>query len=638
MAQYVLQPSSFQPGMVASQYNLGLSDGTRTYGYLLQNNPQKGFQEASDVTSKSSLIQYSSPNTIDRDLVFFPRYTQGDYSGGLLQVAAIDVTKEFDSDLEIRTPGYLTLRPAWKRTTLAGSVGTYQCVAYGGNVYTVWGVSQFYDAFGVGRTPSPAMNATLIDSDGNVLYLADGVNTLLSWNGTSFTTLSTSIGAIKQMWYIDLGTNGRFIYYTTDAQTLNRFDLNTLTSSAVSLAGQTWSLIDICVYQTGIAITTRGMSGGGTGGYSDIWFHDGQNLTRIVTLDEYEIVGICNCLGSLFATAYSTGGFEAPALIRIDAGTFTIVVSPGSPLAGATSAKIGAPNACGPYVNFALTNPQINNISAANYIGVYDSIVQSFSHIGNFGSDDAPQVSQPRQLACSGRAVVFPMSTGGNTVIQFQTNSSLLPSGNLFASSGWLVSSRLDFATPGIAKRFRRIEVVHSPLASGESITVEAFVDQDPLAFTTALTPVPSSATVINNALNSTTTVLTMGVDTVGKTIYYALNLQGNGSSSPKIRQVAVEIGGTWTWNVDLNCTSIRRRLDGSSDDAQGVTGKDLYFLLRNAYENGSTLTILLANGLSYTVAIESLQANSPGYVDHSDLPVRADEEWLVNAVLRQAA
>jgi len=406
----------------------------------------------------------------------------------------------------------------------------------------------------------------------------------------------------------------------------------------VSVGDQFWSITDVCVYQTGIAIATRGPTGNNIGGYSDIWFHDGQNLTRIVTLDEYEIVGLCNCLGSLFATAFSTGGYEAPALIRIDSGTFTIVVSPGSPLASLTSAKIGAPNACGPYVNFALTSPQINNVSAVNYIGVYDTILQSFSHLGNFGADDLPQVTQPRQLACSGRAAAFPMATGGNTVLQSQTNSSLLPSGNLFASSGWLVSSRLDFSTPGIAKRFRRIEVVHSPLATGESITVNAFVDQDPLAFTTSLPPVPVSATAMNNTVGTTTTVLTMGVDTVGKTIYYALNLQGNGSSSPKVRQVAVEIGGTWTWNLDVDCTSIRRRIDGSSDDAQGVTGKDLYFLVRNAYENGSTLTLYLANGLQYTVAIESIQANAPGYLNHDGTSVKADEEWLVNVVLRQAA
>ena len=97
-----------------------------------------------------------------------------------------------------------------------------------------------------------------------------------------------------------------------------------------------------------------------------------------------------------------------------------------------------------------------------------------------------------------------------------------------------------------------------------------------------------------------------------------------------------MEVGGTYTWPFELDCTNQRRLLNQSNIDPQGVTGKDLYYMLRNSYENGNLLTLFLAEGVSYTVTIESLEAHNPGYIDHQGTPVKADEEWLVKATLKQ--
>jgi hypothetical protein len=646
MAQYVLNPSNFQAGQVGSLYNVGIGDGTNSYGYLFQNDPHKGMRESTDVTSKAALIQYSSSNLIDRDLVFFPRVTQGDYSGGGLQVAQIDLTKYFDSDLEIRTPGYLTLRPGWVRSLLASSsTGNYQSVNYNNDIFTCWGTSSIYNS--AGTTFSPGFTCSLIDTDGSRLFVTNG-SSLSAFNGSTFSALPNTLdnGPATQIWLINLGTSGRFMYYLgapfvaaagTIAK-LYKLDMSTGVANggvAVPLGSPAFAVVDICPYQTGIAILSQDSVGGGD---SDVWFHDGQNLTRIVHLAQYVGVGITNCLGNLYVTATSEGGFEAPALFQISSGSIQVVSRFGTPLASSISSSVGAPIASGQYVYYAVINPQINNISSASYIGIYDALTQATSHLGNLDSLDSPPGSQPRQIAISGRAAAFPMLASGNSYLQYQTNTTNLVGGSPYATSGWLVSPKLDFSTPSISKRFRRIEVIHSPLLAGESILVNGYTDQDPLLFTTALTPVPTSATATNNTVGSSTTILTFGVDTIGKTLYYALNLMGNGTSTPKVRQVSIEIGGSWNWNFDFDCTNLRRRLDDASEDAQGVSGKDLYFLLRNAYENGTTVTLTLFGGLSYSAAIETLQADSVGYLNHQGTPVKADEEWLVNVVLRQIA
>jgi hypothetical protein len=640
MAQYALQSSSFAQNQVGTLYNVGLSDGTNSYGYVFVNQgpgqKQGGMLEKTNITDKQAQIQYSSQALIDRDLVYYPRVSQGDFSGGTLQAVFTDPAKSYDTDLEIRTPGYLTLRPAWKRNQIATGAGSaaYQSCTVNNTIYTVNGSTSVYAADASTLVTSPSINAKLCETDGISLILADGVNSLIYYNFTSasWTTVSSSIGAIKQMWFVALGTQSRYLYYTTNNQALFAWDTtSTTTGISIPLKGGFFTIVDVQPYQNGICILTKDINGRGDG---DVWFHDGVNLTRIVHLYQETPVGVANCLGSLYVTTQSTGQYESPSLYRIDSGTITRAVRIGSPLAQQSVANVGAPIATGQYVYFALSSPQVNGVTTVNYIGVYDHVTGAYSHLGSLDANDAPSVSQPRQLAVSGRAVAFPMALSGNTHLQYQTNTSLLPAGNKYQTSGTLVSSKYDFGTPTIPKRFRRVEAVHAPLNSGESVQLKAFVDLDPTAYTASLTP---TATVTNSTAATAITTLTMGADTVGKTLYFASVLNGPNSSTPAINRFGVEIGGTWVWEFDLDCTAIRRTLSGG-DDTQGVSGKDLWFLLRNAYENGNNLTLYLNQGLSYTVTIESLEARAPTYVDHLQSTVHGDQEWLVHAIIKQVA
>ncbi len=209
-----------------------------------------------------------------------------------------------------------------------------------------------------------------------------------------------------------------------------------------------------------------------------------------------------------------------------------------------------------------------------------------------------------------------------------------------YQTTGWLASSHIDFATPGIQKRFRRIEVHHAPLNAGEAILIEAFVDTDPLTFTTALPPSPVGATATNNTVGSSLTAMTFGADTIGKTLYYAVSLTAGtgGLTSPRVSYISVEVGGTWSWVLNLACMSIRRLLDGGNEDTQGVKGKDLAYLLLLAYENGQNVVLYHRNGQSYQCAIDSFKMWNPSPILASAPQEVRDEEYIVNLTLRQVA
>lgn len=656
MAQYVPSAASTDPLKAGSLYHVVISDGTNSYGYMLQNwggsSDKSALNEGTDINSRDKLIQFSSPSLIDQHLVNYPRVSQGDYSGGALQTVFLDATKFFDSDLEIRTPGYLMLRPAWQRRQLATGVGAAvpQSVSWNGDVYTTFGGGSYFDSHGNAFGGS-GITVKFIETDGASLFMADGVNTCkFTLDNSTYTTVSSTMGGHNQIWSVAMATNGRRLYFTPGPTFLDYLDLNgtyPVSPVAVTIGTAQVTIQDVVAYQNGAAILTTdrtpalGM---------DVWFHDGVNMTRIVRVNEYQGVGMCYCLGDLYVTATSVGQYEPPVLIKVSAGTFDVVARIGSPASTFTSANIGAPVSSGQYVGFALTSPQINNVTTTSYIGVYDVLTGAYSHLGNLDASDAPQVAQSRQLALSGRAVTFPMVASGNGHLQMQTNSSRLGTTGspvpLFASSGWMVSSKIDFGTPGVAKRFRRIEVHHSPLNAGESVVVRAYVDLDPLSWTPSLAARPSTATVTNSTTGAGVTTLTLGNDNtptgtnVGRSLVYAaqLNAGTNQQTTPKVVYTAVEVGGTWVWDFDLDCTNTRQLLNLSTEDPQGATGKDLYYLLRNAYENGTPLTLSLAGGVSYTVNIESLKAQAFGYVRHQGVPVAADAEWLVHATLRQEA
>ena len=141
-----------------------------------------------------------------------------------------------------------------------------------------------------------------------------------------------------------------------------------------------------------------------------------------------------------------------------------------------------------------------------------------------------------RNVAMLGGNVAIVYVNGTTGVLQYQTSAF---GAIKYQPSGWLAGSHVDFATPGIVKRFRRLEVHHAPLNAGESIFIECFVDQDPLSFNTGLAPIPATQSGgTNSTVGSTTTALILGGDTVGKTLYFALKLTAGKFKPPIARTI----------------------------------------------------------------------------------------------------
>lgn len=634
---------------LAAAVGAGTPPATQRYGYMLMPETGKdgGFHWKTDVATKQALISYSSSQLIDRDLAFMPRVTDADFSKGAFQEVWIDPAKFFDADLDPRIPGYLQLRPQWLRINKGGLVvgANFAVIGWNGDYWYTYGESNgnIYSANGAATT-SPAGAAVLsLDTDGTYLYAGTASQLYRSANGSTWTAVTSSInGTASQWWVVNQGTNGYFAYYQSGTNLLYKIDLTqafpiaAAAQSQIPVGANAINIVDVCPYQTSIAIVTKDVAGPG----SDVWYFDGSNLTRIIRLEGYTTTGVCNALGQLHVGGFAVGKTTTPKLFQVDAGNYSEAVVPGSPFPFAAQSCL-QPRAQGRYVYWPLINPSINGIS--NGVGVivqYDVITGAASKLPtNDATDFSVQSGSPlRNIALLGDNVAAIWQAGGNAILQYQAAAF----GSIkYQSSGWLASSHIDFATPGIVKRFRRLEVHHSPLNAGEQIFIECFVDQDPLSFTTALAPVPASQSGgTNSTVGSTVTALTMGADTIGKTLYFAVKMTAgtNNNTTPRISYVSIEVGGSWVAELDLVCTAHRNLLSQGEDD-QGATGSDLAYLLFLAQEFGALVTFYHPNRQTYTMAVESLDGWNPS-PDQSpaSTPQPPDEEYIVKAILRQAA
>jgi hypothetical protein len=607
-----------------------------------------GFQWRTDTATKEALINYSSPELIDRDFVFYPRLTDGDFSGGGYQEVYLQPNKYFDSDLEPHIPGFLELKSAWARTNgVAGPSTPGQTVGWKGDFWYTFGQANgnIYSANGGTTTTPVAASVLSLDTDGDFLYAGLGASLYRSSDGTTWTLVSNTLnGTAVNWWVVQQGTNGYFAYYTVSGtpDAIYKIDLTAAFPVAagaqpqVPTGANSLTLVDVVPYQTAIAILTNDVQGVGC----DVWYHDGSNMTRIVRIDGYNAKGMCVAEGNLYVGAFAVGQLNSPELIQITNGSIAVVAKPGSPFPVANQ-SCGQPRASSNFVYWPLFNPSINGISTAKLLVIqYNLQTGAVAHLPNFASTDGNNANTNglRRLGVLGDNVAFTqVITGGlGAMLQYQTWAF---SGLTYSASGWLASSHIDFQTPSMFKRFKRIEVHHAPLNAGEQILVKAFVDQDPLTFTTSLAPVPAAATATNSTVGSTITAMTFGGDTIGKTLYFALKLTAGTSqlTTPRVSYVSIELGGTWVAELNLACTARRQMLTGEADD-QGASGADLAYLLMQAQESGSNLTLYHPNGQTYTMAIESLSAWNPSPHKPQDNQRPLDEEYIVHAILRQAA
>lgn len=646
MPQYVLNQGGLTAANIQStigqRYHVGFSNGTNFYGYNLlpDTGGQGGWHETSDLQAKDKLTQYSSTALIDRDFVNWPRVSQGDWSGGMGQPVFVNPTQYWDSDLDTSTPGYLTNRPAWNRTQPGLAASTVvTATVYNNDVYVCFGTNSTIQGITTGTVATAPANTSFIDSGGTaLLYGAGNASnaTLWSWNGSAFTTISNSIN-IGGIWAIKQGTFGDFLYYKDIAgTTLKKMDMsNNTLNIAVPFGNQNNTIIGIAPYQTGIAIATIDVGGGGD---SEIWYHDGTNATLLARLYGYLATGICNCQGDLYVAAGDRGNISAPVLFKVGS-TLEVVARFGLDpvLPGSSSGLIGRPVASGEWIAQLLNLPIIQNVSPNNYVALFNTLTGAWSH---FGLDGVTGAVGEWQLGFTTGPVWFGKGLAGGywdgTTTQFQYTANIQGATTTAQwQAGKLISSKFDLNTPGIQKRFRSVLVHHNPLVA-QSVKVDLFVDQDPVAYNSSLTP---TATVTNTTVNSGLTRLSLP-NVVGQSAYIVLTLTPNVNSAQGgvyVYWYSLEITTPFSWTMTLDCTAKRRMLTGDADD-QGLLGKDLAYFWRNAWENGSQLTLYHRNGTSYTVELESVELYNPSPQVTSMQQPQSDEEYFVTVKVRQVA
>lgn len=625
---------------VGQRYHVGFGDGTHFYGYVLVADTAQsgGWHEKTDIAAKDAQIQYASPNIIDRDFVFWPRVTQGDWSGGSNQITFISPTQYWDSDLDTRVPGYLRLRPQWARVSKAGlaSVATSQVVAWNGDFWFTFGEANgnIYSANG-GTTTSPvAAVIRSIMSDGTYLYAGTNAQLYRTNNGTVWTAVTSAVNGAPSLWWVVVeGTNGYFAYYWVPGTTslykidlTQGFPIGAATQPQVPTGSAPINVIDVCAYQSSIAVLTNDINASG----SDIWYFDGANFTRIIRIEGFLGVGICNSLGSLYVGAQASGKTTSPKLFQIVSGSYNEVVIPGLPFPTANQSCL-PPTTGGRYVYWPLLSPSVNGISTApGVILQFDTLTAATSKLPDLDATDFHDtyVNDLRTVALLGENVACCFGNNLTGILQYQLSSF----GTIkYELSGKMVTSRIDFQTPGVEKRFRRLEAQHAPLPTNCSVKIDAFIDKDPAAYTAALIP---DATITNTVAATVSTELFLN-NLIGHTVYFVLTLAtSDGLNTPSINYYFVEATTPWSWELLLNCTELVTLLSGDLD-AQGIKGKDRAYFFRNAWESPAKLTMYHRNGNAYTVAIESLDFWNPSPHVAQEQQVR-DEGYFVKVILRQ--
>lgn len=650
---YTLPKGNADGSQVGSVYHLAL--GTKSdpslanpdsiVGFMLENMQGQDFQESTDVNARQSFTSHSGPNLLDRDLVSYPRETQGDFSGGILQPVYITKDMCYDSDLFLDNAGYLQLQSRIVTVEMATSVGASGAnsgpaiVAVGTTLYMLYGDGVVYQSTNGSAGGSIALgaNAYYICTDGKYLY-ALTLSSILRWDGSAVVTVASSLngtftnGALQRLWFVDMGSNGYRLFYLNDADELYYMLVADSTSFPIALtsqyqvaAGNTLqTVVDVAPFATGFAFATK----------EAVWYNDGQNSTLLYAAGSAVIQGIAYCQGNLYAVVNSLSQGSPSSLVEISGGTATVVVSFGVPTQFQPT-EIGYPSASATSVYVPVeagVNP-ISGVSSA-YLLRYNVLTKAVSHTPTMNALVSVRAAHVGESA----AVAYTTNPSG-TLLGWMDSTRNTFSGpsQEYQTSGKLVTSVYDFSTPSIAKLFRRVFVSHAPLPLGASITVEAHIGQDPTEFVAGTTsPSPSGATITNSTTGSTLTVLTLPTGTRGLTGYFVLTLNAGNTdlTTPVVYWMSTEIGIGWTWKFKVGCFRAQQTLAGM-EDQQGLKGRDKYFFLQQLQENALTCIFYHPNGVQYPCTVEQLEFNIRNPIYEKDHDGPADLEFVASLSLR---
>jgi hypothetical protein len=166
-----------------------------------------------------------------------------------------------------------------------------------------------------------------------------------------------------------------------------------------------------------------------------------------------------------------------------------------------------------------------------------------------------------------------------------------------YNSSGTLETVRFDGNLPSVDKAWRRVTVTHSPLASGQSVSVDYRLDG-----ATSWTSLVSNSTV-----SSATSTATFTNGTYGREIELRYTIGSGGTNTATVKSVLVEYGlvpdtrREWTFDVLLEgeASAPMRLLDGALETH---TGAQLGAQLWTDRGTKGTVAFVDLDGTSYRV------------------------------------
>lgn len=600
--------SGVTQSQVGPQYDLavGFDPGTGTatmVGYVLATS--QPWTETTDITDSDRIVQISSPLSTDR-YAYFPKVSQGDWSGGERQVFFVDPAHYYSSSkLETGIPGHLRIAgkyqsPSWPSnigsvTQGSGSVAldpnglNYYVAGRSGTSGNIAAISTASPGTASAARVGPSATVNVVEEimvGPDVLYIAiDGGTNPGIYSGVSNTRVGTDATSSsynnRVMAYFNPGGAPSLFYVLSGAapnSTLRAYVVNTGVASTVytSLSPETMLTI-VGAGPVSLYFVAGGQlqpGGGGPLPPFSIYKFDGLNATYIGVVLGYPIdLRLVNGVVYLLVAAVSSGFTAMPLIYTIQDTQIALLddyryVDPAFQPSGGTS-ELGCLAGDGNYLYLAWPGLSLKR---------YNTATGAISDIGH-----------PTVLSHAAAFHGVAAGPQGSVIEAADTSNTLgtLVWGTTTANNdtGNLVTSYFDMGTPTVTKLFRSFEIeLNAALGTGASVAVTYQLDNQS-AF-------PGSLTMQTNA-NTNNLIGYFPASTKGSRVQIKLTLTASNTGvSPDIRSYSLKATLGRAWKLTVQCRRDLRLHDGSID-AQGKLAKDLLANVQNVYRQAAGNCIL---------------------------------------------
>lgn len=619
---------------VGPKYNfaMGIDDGSGTanmVGYVITKDTE--WVQTTRLQDEGTFSAVASPNQIDRNLTYWPKVSQGDWSKGEEQLTYIDAQRYRSSaGVDVSKPGELVLYPSPRVTTFAttGSLN-YGPLATEGERWFA-GVYDTTNNFVISDVAGGPVQWSI--DDGSEIYdLLFTPGSLYGGNASSIfiigagppptATLKCTAGigpdAGRSLAYFD----NKIFFITADGQKIQYFILGDTTPVDFQTAGAGFfeeEFTIICSTADGLFWARSERIASGEFGNHILYTYSGSdpNGTRIgdiwgKVVYAAEIYGITYVLCRLFQDA----GHNDFTLYQIQGGQMTLVFDMR-------------------YVATEFRSTIDSNIQDVKaglfgdgrflfiaWPGMYglrlDLATQGISRVGSAVGFGATDQRGHAMLHSSGMGTVD-LTSVGNVI----TTSEYF----MKATTGTLTFSDMDFDTPGEFKCFKGIWVeLNQPLVGDASVD-----------FTYAVDGSTSYLPTTQVTISPTSFLFLIPAKTFGKRISSIIELTADTSTgtSPSIRSVAYEATLGRVWKATVQCYTAQQGLDGAPSSDQGYDAQELLGNIENAYDAAARRVFLYVPSFTDPDQVEQVSATLDSYEYRGKRP---ELQGVVDLVFKEA-